>query len=101
MAEIILKTEYPQEVHEVLYETLETEISRLQYSLGLIKKRLVKFEKKYNTTSENFIENWTAEDLRGKDMEYVVWAGEHKHYVNLKNRLNTLKSIIYVPAIIS
>jgi hypothetical protein len=98
MAEIILKTEYPEKVHEIVSEALETEICRLEYSLSLIKKRLQKFEKKYQTTSENFIDNWTAEDLKGKDMEYIEWAGEHKLSVSLKDRLNTIKSIIHVPS---
>jgi DNA repair photolyase len=100
MAEITIKTDYPEEVHKVLSETIETEISKIQYSLSLIKKRLLKFEKKYNTSSENFIENWTAEDLEGKDMEYVIWAGEFKHYTNLQTRLNTIKNISHVSAII-
>ncbi len=101
MAEIILRTDYPQKAHEILFEALETEISRLEYSLALTKKRLLKFEKEYKITSESFIKDWTAEDLKGKDMEYVEWAGEHKLSQNLNDRLNTLKSIIHVPSIIS
>ena len=96
MAEIIFKTDYPTEAHEILSEALETEISRIQYSLGLIKKRLMKFEQKYNTSSENFIQNWTAEDLEDKDMEYVIWAGEYKQFAKLKGRLNAIKSMVYV-----
>ena len=96
MAEIILKTDYPKKAQEFLSETLETEISRIGYSLILARKRLLKFEKKYKITSEEFRKNWTAEDLIGKDMEYVEWAGEHKLSENLNDRLNTLKSIIYV-----
>ncbi|MDQ1270987.1 MAG: hypothetical protein QG618_2299 [Thermodesulfobacteriota bacterium] len=95
MAEIIVKTDYPEEAHEVLFETLKIEASRIKYSLSLIQKRLTAFEKKYNTSSENFIEKWTAEDLEGKDMEYITWVGEYKHFANLKNRLNTIKSITY------
>jgi hypothetical protein len=37
MAEITIKTDYPEEVHKVLSETIETEISKIQYSLSLIK----------------------------------------------------------------
>ena len=98
MAEIICKTDHPEEAQEVLSETLEAEISRVQYSLSLIEKRLQEFEKKYNTSSENFIENWTAEDLDDKDMEYIVWAGEYKHFAGLKKRLNTIKNIKHVSA---
>lgn len=98
MAEIIFETDHPEEAQEVLFETLEAEISRIKYSLSLIEKRLQEFEKKYNTSSENFIENWTAEDLDDKDMEYIVWAGEYKHFTGLKKRLNTIKNIKHVSA---
>jgi len=96
MADIILKTDCPQKAQEVLSETLKTEISRLEYCLSLGKKRLLKFEEKYKITSDNFINDWTAEDLEGKDMEYIEWAGEHKLFVNLYDRLITLKSIVHV-----
>jgi hypothetical protein len=32
MAEIVLKTNQPEKVHQILSETLETEISRIAYS---------------------------------------------------------------------
>jgi hypothetical protein len=35
MAEVILKTNKPDKVSEILKETLETESSRVQYSLDL------------------------------------------------------------------
>ena len=101
MAEIILKTDYPQKAYEFLSEALSTEISRLEYNLSSIRKRLLKFEKKYQITSEDFIKNWTAEDLKGNDMEYVGWAGEYRLSVDLNDRLNTLKNIIHVPSILS
>ena len=46
MTEIILKTNEPGKAVSILFEALETEERRLQYSLNLAKKRLKKFEKK-------------------------------------------------------
>ena len=40
-------------------------------------KRLATFEEKYGVTSEHFLAVMTAEDLEGKDDEYVHWAGEY------------------------
>ena len=96
MAEIILKTNKPDKVSEILKETLETERSRLKYSLEMTKNRLNKFEQKYNISSEEFINHWSAEDLKGGDMEYVEWAGEYRISLNLSERLAALKSIKYV-----
>jgi hypothetical protein len=62
MAEIILKTSTPAEAADILKEALAIEASRLKYSLNLAKKRLKRFETKYNISSEKFINEWSAED---------------------------------------
>ena len=86
----------PDKAAEILTEALETESLRLEYSMRLAKKRLSRFEKKYNVSSEKFITEWTAEDLEGKDLEYVEWAGEYRLALRLNERLATIKSIEYV-----
>jgi len=93
MTEIILKTDEPGKAVNILFEALETEERRLQYSLNLAKSRLKKFEKKYNVSSDKFIAEWSAEDLKGQDMEYVEWSGEYQLALRLNERLFTLKSI--------
>jgi hypothetical protein len=35
----------------------------------------------------------SAEDLKGKDLEYVEWAGEYHLFSRLNERLAVLKSI--------
>lgn len=40
--------------------------------------------------------NWTAEDLEGRDDEYVTWAGEIKIKQRLVNALQKLEGIEYV-----
>lgn len=96
MPEIILKTDMPDKAARILIEALETESFRLKYSVQLAKKRLSKFEKKYKISSEQFINEWCAEDLDGKDFEYVEWAGEYKLAKSLNERLTALKSIQHV-----
>ena len=93
MAEIILKTNAPEKAANILKDVLEVEASRLKYSLNLAKKRLIRFETKYNVSSKKFINEWSAEDLKGKDLEYVEWAGEYQLFSRLNERLVVLKSI--------
>ena len=93
MAQIILKTNTPEKAADVLKEALEIEASRLKYSLNIAKKRLKRFETKYNISSEKFINKWSAEDLKGKDLEYVEWAGEYQLFSRLNERLVVLNSI--------
>ncbi len=52
MAEIILKTNKPEKAADILREALEKEASRLKYSLNLAKKRLKRYEIKYNISSD-------------------------------------------------
>jgi len=98
MNQIILKTDMPNQAAKFLFEALETEKLRLNYSMKLAERRLSRFEKKYHVTSKEFIEKWSAEDLEGKDLEYVEWAGEYNLTKRLDERLNALKSIEHVPS---
>jgi len=84
MSKIILKTNEPGKTASILFEALEIEEKRLQYSLGLAK---------YNVSSDKFIAEWSAEDLKGQDMEYIEWSGEYQLALRLNERLFTLKSI--------
>lgn len=93
MAEIILRTDKPDKAAQILKEVLQTETLRLKYSLNLAKKRLKKYEIKYDISSEKFISEWSAEDLKGKDLEYVEWAGEYQLFSKLNERFLVLKSI--------
>lgn len=93
MAEIVFKTDKPDKAAEVFKDALQTETLRLKYSLNLAKRRLKRFEDKYNISSRKFMNEWSAEDLKGKDLEYVEWAGEYQLFSRLNERLAVLKSI--------
>jgi len=93
MAEIVLRTNKPEKAAAVLKEAIELEKKRIIYGLELTRNRLRKFERKYKVSSERFIHEWSSEDLKGGDLEYVEWAGEYKVSLNLRDRLDTLKSL--------
>ena len=93
MTDIILKSNTPAEAADILKDALAIEASRLKYSINLAKKRMKRFETKYNISSEKFINEWSAEDLKGKDLEYVEWAGEYQLFSRLNERLTVLENI--------
>ena len=95
MSDLRLKAEHPEKASEILFDALTMEKSRLQYSLELSRKRLAEFEKKYNVSSLDFLENWSAEDLEGQDMEYVKWAGEYRLASSLLQRIDILNGITH------
>ncbi len=80
----------------VLSEAVQAEKNRIGYALQLGEKKIGFFEKKYNVSSEVFLRDWAAENLEGKDVEYVEWAGEAKLHSRLRERLAILKGIEYV-----
>ena len=96
MAGIRLKSEQSDKAVAILRDAMKTEETRLVHALGIGQRRLMSFEKKYGISSEEFISEWTAENLQGGDVEYVEWAGEIKLTVRLKERLAILKGIEYV-----
>ena len=96
MSDIVLKANDCIKAKYLLKEALQTEATRFKYSLELAKKRLIKFETKYNISSEKFINEWASEDMEGKDMEYIEWSGEFELAMRLKDRIATLESIEYV-----
>lgn len=96
MVEIIVKSTEPEKALVMLKDAISKKIAILDITREKFRKRLDKFEQKYNITSEQFINEWAAEDLEGKDMEYVEWAGEYHLYLHVEEDLNILKSLEYV-----
>ena len=87
-----------QKASEVLYliqSAIESEIARLELALKMARERLVPFEREYGVTSEYFISEMAAEDLKGGDDEYVRWAGEYKLMQKLQQKLQQLQEINY------
>ncbi|MGK7904726.1 MAG: hypothetical protein AB4352_25635 [Hormoscilla sp.] len=96
MSELIVKTNNPERVAEIIKGAIAKKLAMLEHNQQVARKKIEKFEHKYNVSSEKFIKEWAAEDLEGKDMEYVEWAGEYKLYLLAQEDLQILKSLDYV-----
>ncbi len=95
MADIRIHTEHAS-AKTVLSEAVQAEKNRIGYALQLGERKIEFFEKKYKVSSQVFLRDWTAENLEGKDIEYIEWAGEAKLHARLRERLTILKGIEYV-----
>jgi hypothetical protein len=69
VAEIILKTDYPARVTELIKRAIAAEIDRLEKNLKFTRKRLHSFEDKYNQPSHQLRNRLRAEDMDGGDLE--------------------------------
>lgn len=96
MAEIIFKTEKPEEVMELVKNAIASELFRLENSQRLARKRLDYFEEKYQQRSSQFQDALAAEDMEGGDLEYVEWMGEYQFFLELEEKIQSLNSLEYV-----
>jgi len=98
MLQLEIKSDAPdlEIVQNLVRAAIDSEIKNLKRSIGRTNKLLQEFETKYQISSDLFLSNWTAEDLEGRDDEYVSWAGEIKIKQRLVNALQKLEEIEYV-----
>lgn len=96
MNEIIINSHHSvSKAFSVVVDALRAEEHRLGYALQLGEKKLHSFETKYGVSSEIFLKEWTSEQLTGKDLEYVEWAGEAKLTSRIQERLAIIKGFEY------
>jgi hypothetical protein len=98
MLQLEIKSDAPdlEIVQNLVRAAINSEIRNLKRSIDKTNKLLQEFETKYQVSSDFFLSNWTAEDLEGRDDEYVNWAGEIKIKQRLVNALQKLEGIEYV-----
>ncbi|MEZ4768483.1 MAG: hypothetical protein R2844_08660 [Caldilineales bacterium] len=84
-----------QQLLPLVRAAVDGEIIRLELALRLARERLLPFEKRNGVSSEYFIANMAAEDLEGKDDEYVQWAGEYRLMKRLEEKLTRLQEVEY------
>ena len=83
------------QVLSLVQSAIEGERTRLELALKLARERLVPFEQEYSVSSEYFISEMAAEDLKGGDEEYVRWAGEYRLMQRLQEKNRQLREINY------
>jgi len=81
---------------DIIKSAISAEIKRLELGLNKTNKEIKKFEEKYKISSENFLKEFVAEDLKGGDDEYIRWSGELKIRDKILEDLKKLKDIEYV-----
>ncbi|MGG6238818.1 hypothetical protein ACQ4N7_09270 [Nodosilinea sp. AN01ver1] len=95
MTEIILKSADIPKAVAVIRSAIDKEISRLEKGTERSLERLKQFEDRYQVSSSEFAQRFAAEDLEGKDLEYVEWMGEYRLFQQLAEDLTLLKNVAY------
>jgi hypothetical protein len=81
----------------IIQSAIAAKVKRTELGLRYTENELRKFEMKYQIPSDQFLQTYTAEDLDGRDDEYISWMGEIKLRQSLVEELQALYEIEYVP----
>ncbi|MDN3511828.1 MAG: hypothetical protein NG784_11080 [Candidatus Jettenia sp.] len=96
MIKLQIQSDKDDGVIDIIRAAISAEIKRLEIGLGKTNMHIKKFETEYNVTSEIFQKEFSAENLKKGDKEYIEWAGELKIREKITEDLRKLKEIEYV-----
>ena len=85
-----------QNVLPIIQSAIVAKVKRIEIGLRKTEQEIQRFETKYHIPSEQFLSDYTAEDLEGGDDEYVSWMGELTLRQAIWEELQLLQNIEYV-----
>ena len=96
MIRLQIQSDAKEGVLDIVQAAISSEVKRLEIGLHRTERQIERFEKEYNVSSDVFQRDFTAEDMKKGDQEYIEWAGEIKVRERILKDLNNLKGIQYV-----
>ncbi len=96
MAEIVLQKNEEYKALSVIKKAIDTEVDRLEHARAVILNNLTFFEKQYQISSKQFMEELTIEKSEGKYVEEVEWAGQYQALVEIDEDIDILQNIEYI-----
>lgn len=79
----------------IIQSAITSEIKRMEIGLAKTNRRIEQFEKIYHVSSDQFLRDYGAEDMKKGDEEYIQWDGELKIRERLLEDLRNLTEIEY------
>ena len=95
MTRLQIQSDDKDRVVLVIKTAISSEIRRLELGLEKTDRQIEKFEKEYKISSDHFLGNYAAEDMKNGDVEYIQWAGELKIRERIREDLDRLRNIEY------
>lgn len=86
-----------QNVLPIIQSAILAKVKRIEIGLRKTDQEIQRFETKYHISSDQFLNDYTADDLEGGDDDYVSWMGELKLRQAIWEELQLLRQITYVP----
>ena len=98
MTRLKIRSDSKNKALDMVKAAVVAEIRRMELGLEKTNRQISRFEKRYGISSDNFQRQFSAEDLRKGDDEYVKWAGELMIRDRIEADLKQLKDISFVAA---
>lgn len=98
MTRLKIKSESRDKALDMVKAAVVAEIRRMELGLQKTNQQISRFEKRYGISSDNFRSQFSAEDMKKGDDEYVRWAGELMIRDRIEADLKQLKDIRLVAA---
>ena len=95
MTRLQIQSDDKDRIVVVIKSAISSEIKRLELGLEKTNRKIEQFEKEYNISSDQFLDNYAAEDMKNGDQEYIQWAGELKIRDRIREDLDRLRNIEY------
>ena len=92
MSEIVLRCPGAEPIRDLVTEALKAEEKELLTAILKTKEHLLKFEKRYNLSTSEFISG-DPDSFNIDNMEAIEWTGEHETLKRIEDRLSILKEI--------
>lgn len=96
MIKLQIQSETNDSAVDIIKSAIAAEIKRLEIGLQKTGKQIRQFEQTYNISSEKFLADFAAENMKHGDAEYVEWAGELRIRDKIAADLKRLREIEYV-----
>ena len=91
-----IKSDADSNTMDIIKTAIQSELKRLEIGLEKTERQIAMFENEYKISSETFLKQFSSEDMKGGDPEYISWAGELKIRDKIRTDINRLKEIQYV-----
>jgi hypothetical protein len=98
MTRLKVQSESKGKAVDMVKAAVVAEIRRMELGLEKTNRQISRFEKRYGISSDTFQRQFSAEDVKKGDDEYVRWAGELMIRDRIEADLKQLKDIRFVAA---
>jgi hypothetical protein len=96
MTIVHIKSDSNSNAIDIIKTAIDAELNRLELGLQKTERQIANFENEYKISSDTFLKQFTAENMKNNDPEYIAWAGELKIKERILKDISRLKEIQYV-----